>query len=424
MSLNGATIMNIKNTFKIALSLGLVSLSLFSCSRKIDDTILQASKASIESVGVESGKSSEGEYIVKRRGLSYLEGDSSFQSKFGATILKTIKPLLINVVKIDDPSNVEKMKTDSSIEYIEPNYIRSMKIQSAEVSTAGSGVSTSSVQKASIMKANSIYRGKSFINVAVVSTGVDLKHPDLRNKLVTGHSAFSEEDSAQDVNGVGTSQAGLIVASNASAGVYGVAPDCKVMPIKAMNQDGLIKDSNLIDGVTWAIDHGASVVTFTAEGDKPSKALDEMIKYAYTKKVPLIVGSGDNKSGAASYPASSKGVIAVSSIGSDNRTSNSNTGEWVSVSAPGANIVSISSTQNSKIPANYALMSGSPIAAAYVAGEMALIKSKYPTLDMLGLRNHLELTSDDLGKPGPDDQTGFGRTNLVRSLSTLPPKKK
>ncbi len=413
--------MIMKNTLKIVLLTSLVSISLSSCSRDKANVISQASNAQIESI--ESGQSSEGEYIVKRKGISYLEGDASFQSKFGATIVKTIKPLLINIVKVEDLSNVEKMKTDSSIEYIEPNYVRSMKIQSSEA-IPSSGVSAQSVQKASIMKANTIYKGKPFINIAVVSTGVDLSHPDLKNKLVTGYSAFSDSDSAQDINGVGTSQAGLIVASNASAGVFGVAPSCKVMPIKAMNQDGLMKDSNLIDGVTWAIDHGASVVTFTAEGDKPSKALDDMIKYAYTKKVPLIVGSGDNKSGKPSYPAASKGVIAVGSIGSDNRSVTSNTGEWVSVSAPGSNILTTSSTQNSKIPANYALMSGSAISSAYVAGEMALIISKYPTLDMLGLRNHLELTSDDLGQSGPDDQTGFGRTNVVKSLSVAPPKKK
>lgn len=415
--------MNAKNTLKKALSLGLISLSLLSsaCSRTIDPIITAASsEASIESLG--SGQASEGEYIVKRRGLSYLEGDSVFQSKFGATIIKSVKPLLLDIIKVEDPANIEKMQKDSSIEYVEPNYVREMKIKPSEVSTASA--SASSAQKSSIMKANTIYKGKAFINVAVVSTGVDVNHPDLKNKLVTGYSAFSDSDSVQDINGAGTHQAGLIVASNATAGVYGVAPSCKVMPIKVMSQEGIVKDSNLIDGVVWAIEHGASVVTFTAEGDKPSKALDEMIKYAYTKKVPLIVGSGDSGKSTASYPAASKGVIAVSAIGRDNKTVASNTGEWVSVSAPGTNVVSTSSTSNSKIQENYATLSGSSVAAAYVAGEMALIRSKYPTLDMLGLRNHLELTSDDLGQPGPDNQTGFGRTNIIKSLSTVPPSQK
>lgn len=405
---------------KKALSLGVVSLNIFtySCDRK-SELLANPPQAKIEATSVST---SDNEYLVKRRGLSHLEGDAAFQKKYGATIIKTIKPLLIDVISVEDKASIEEMSKDSSIEYVEPNYVRTMKINAQEATTATT-VSTSSAQKAGIMKANSMYKGKSFTSVAVVSTGVDLAHPDLKGKLVTGYSAFSESDSPQDINGVGTHQAGLIVASNPTVGVYGIAPSCKVMPIKAMDQDGNGKDSNLIDGITWAIEHGASVVTFTADGIKPSKAFDDLIKYAYTKKVPLIVGGGDIEAGAKSYPAASKGVIAVSALSSNGTRAASTTGEWVSVSAPGVSIMSTSLTRNSKIPANYAALSGSGVAAAYVAGQMALIKSKFPTLDMLGLRNHLELTSDDLGKPGPDDETGFGKINVVKSLSIEPPKK-
>ncbi|MFN8575264.1 MAG: S8 family serine peptidase [Candidatus Sericytochromatia bacterium] len=404
---------------KKALSLSVISLSVFtySCNRK-SDLLANPPEAKIEKASVET---TDKEFLVKRRGLSHLQGDAAFESKYGAKIVKTIKPLLIDVITVEDKANIDEMSKDSSIEYVEPNYIRTMKIKTSDTST--SGVSSSSVQTASIMKANSIYKGKSFTSIAVVSTGVDLNHPDLKNKLVTGYSTFNENDSAQDINGAGTHQAGLIVASNASAGVYGVAPSCKVMPIKAMNEDGQAKDSNLIDGIVWAIDHGASVVTFTADGVKPSKAFDDAIKYAYTKKVPLIVGSGDFENNEKSYPAASNGVIAVSALG-DGAKATSNTGDWVSVSAPGVAIMSTSSTKNSKIPSNYAALSGSSVAAAYVAGQMALIKTKYPTLDMLGLRKHLELTTDDLGQPGPDNETGFGKINVVKSLSVEPPKKK
>lgn len=409
--------MKLSKNLKASLSLCVLSLNVFtySCDRK-SDLLANPGEAKIESTSVST---SGNEYLVKRRGLSYLEGDPAFQKKYGATIIKKIKPLLIDVITVEDTASIDEMSKDSSIEYVEPNYVRAMKIDAQEASS----VSASSAQKAGIMKANTIYKGKSFTSVAVVSTGVDLSHPDLKGKLVTGYSAFSDSDSAQDINGAGTHQAGLIVASNPTVGIYGIAPSCKVMPIKAMDQDGKSKDSNLIDGITWAIDHGASVVTFTADGIKPSKAFDDLIKYAYTKKVPLIVGGGDIEAGAKSYPAASKGVIAVSALSGNSSKAASLTGEWVSVSAPGVSIMSTSLTKNSKIPANYASLSGSSVAAAYVAGQMALIKSKFPTLDMLGLRNHLELTSDDLGNPGPDDETGFGKTNVVKSLSVEPPKK-
>ncbi len=411
--------MILRTTIKTSLSLtiGLLTIISSGCSR----TIL--TKPATTEVVTISSASSDNEYIVKRRGLSYLDGDVAFQDKFGLKIQKEIKSIAVDIVKVDSPENVDKLKADPSIEYVEPNYIRKMKIQPSSATT--STANTSSIQQSGIVKANSIYTGKSFTTIAVVSTGVDLNHPDLKGKLVTGFSAFSDTDSAQDVNGAGTHQAGVIVASNPSAGVYGIAPSCKVMPIKVMSQDGEAKDGDLIQGVAWAIDHGANVVTFTVEGAKPSKAFDDLIKYAYTKKVPLVVGSGDSASTTPTYPAASKGVIAVTSIDQGNTISSfSNTGDFVSVSAPGQNIMSTSSTKNAQITPNYALLSGTSIAAAYVAGEVALIKTKYPLLDMVAIRKHLELTTDDIGTPGPDNNSGFGKINVVKALSINPPKSK
>lgn len=418
--------MLLKRTSKISLSLilGFTALASSACSRG-NISYTAPSEAQIESI---SSASSDNEYLIKRRGLSYLEGDQEFQEKYGLTIEKRIKSLTVEIVKIDSSDNVEKLKSDPSIEYVEPNYIRRMNFKSASASGEGATAQSvtaniSSVQQVGIAKANSIYKGKPFTTVAVLSTGVDLRHPDLKGKLATGYSAFGENDSAQDINGVGTHQAGVIVASNPSANVYGVAPGCKVMPVKVMDEDGNVKDGDFIDGAVWAIDHGANVLTFTAEGTKNSKAIDDLVKYAYTKKVPIIVGSGDEGDNSVTYPASTKGVIAVASLSQGKSISTfSNKGEWVSVSAPGENIMSTSSTNSKKLTPNYAVLSGTSVAAAYAAGEVALIQSKYPTLDMLGLRNHLELTCDDIGSKGPDNTSGFGIINVVKALSTIPPK--
>jgi subtilisin family serine protease len=398
----------------LTITVGLAALLSTACNRS-GKVILTAPEV------VEETQAAEQEYLVKRRGLAYLDGDSAFEEKYGVTIIKKIPAVAIDIVKLEDNGNLEQLSKDPAIEYVEPNYIRRMKIQpAADVSTTAG---TASIIQSGIPKANSIYRGMPFITVAVVSTGIDSTHPDLKNKVVTGFSSFGEDDSTQDINGAGTHQAGVIAASNSASGIYGVAPNCKVMPVKAMNEDGEGKDGDLIQGISWAIDHGANVVTFTAEGEKPSRAFDDVIKYAYTKKVPLIVGSGDKGENTQSFPAASKGVIAVNSLGSGNDlASSSNSGNWISVSAPGQNIRSTSSTKISKkMTATYAVLSGSSVAAAYVAGEIALLKSKFPTLDMVGLRKHLELTSDDLGAPGADDSFGFGRINVAKALMINPP---
>jgi hypothetical protein len=409
-----------KNKSLIAIASSIVTISSLSACNRVSQVPLAVENAEGSNV---YSQSVDNQYIIKRKGLAYLEGDSAFENKYNLKIVKKLSSVLIEIVTSDDSGLVDKLKNDPAIEYIEPDYIRKMNTQNG---TTASGVSSqSTIQMSGITQANSLFKGQPFITVAVVSTGVDTSHPDLKGKLVTGHSAFGEDDSYQDINGVGTQQAGVIVASNPNQRVFGIAPGCKVMPIKAMNEDGEVRDSNLLDGIVWAIDHGANVVTFTAEGKEGSKAFDDVFKYAYNKKVPVVVGSGDTGDTTSTYPASAKGVISVSALSSSSRTASfSSRGEWVSVSAPGENIMSTSSTKTLKTTPNYAPVSGTAIAASYVAGQMALIKSKYPTLDMVALRNHLELTSDDLGTKGPDNETGFGRINAARALTVQPPKKK
>lgn len=408
-----------KNKRLVSILSTIATLSCLSaCDRGVSEVPLVAEQASGSNV---YSQSIDNQFILKRKGLAYLEGDAGFESKYNLKIVKKLPSVMIDIVTSDDSGLVEKLKNDPVIEYIEPDYIRKMNVKTG----SSSGVSAqSTIQMSGITQANSIFKGQPFITVAVISTGVDTSHPDLKGKLVVGHSSFGEDDSYQDINGVGTHQAGVIVASNPTQKVFGVAPDCKVMPIKSMNEDGEVRDSNLLDGIVWAIDHGASVVTFTAEGQQKSKAFEDVFKYAYNKKVPIVVGSGDTGDSTPTYPASAKGVISVSALSTGNRTASfSSKGSWVSVAAPGENIMSTSSTKISKLTQNYASVSGTAVAASYVAGQMALIKSKFPTLDMLSLRTHLELTSDDIGQKGPDNETGFGRINAARALTVQPPKK-
>ncbi|GIW23443.1 MAG: hypothetical protein KatS3mg068_2450 [Candidatus Sericytochromatia bacterium] len=87
----------------------------------------------------------------------------------------------------------------------------------------------------------------------------------------------------------------------------------------------------------------------------------------------------------------------------------------------GEAIKSTSLTSSSaKISSNYAFLSGTLVASSYVAGTVALLKSQYPNIDMLTLRKHLELTSDDIGIKGADDDFGFGSINVTKALSIKP----
>jgi len=378
------------------------------------ETISRISGTSAEKV--------ENQYIIKKKGLAYI--DESFAEKNNLTVVKSIPSLMIDIVEIESEESLENLRKNAAIEFVEPNYIRKMKVNFGN----SNQISSESVKQSGIEKANTINRGKPFVTVAVLGTGVDSGHPDLKGKLVDGYSTFGEDDSTSDINGSGTHQAGVIVASNRSYGVTGVAPNCRVMPIKAMNQSGEVRDSALIEGIVWAAEHGAGVITFTAEGKNPSKALDEAIKLAFNKKVPVVVGAGDSSSQEKTYPAASAGVIAVSALGNNSLASFANYGPWTSVSAPGLNIMSTVPTKNvflnnAGMKTNYASLSGSFVSAAYVAGNIALIRSQYSGLDMFGIKTHLEMTSDDLGAPGPDPKFGYGRINAAKALMFQPPRR-
>jgi subtilisin family serine protease len=377
----------------------------------LESTILEeANSQSINEV-------SENEYIVKRKGIEYLEGDSAFAEKYELEIVKKIPGLMVDVVKASK-SSYEKLKNSPSIEYVEPNYVRKMNFQTSQENYSYS----SSLKQTGIIKANSIFKGRAFTTVAIISTGIDMKHPDLQGKIVNGFSTFSKNDTPQDINGVGTYQAGLIVASNPEQGVIGIAPNCKVMPIKAISENGIVKDSDLIHGIALAVDYGANVITFTAEGKNPSRALEDAVKYAFNKKVPVVVGAGDSSSSEITYPAATQGVISVSALSNNmSKLSTSNFGEWISLSAPGESVKSTSlTTSKSKISPNYAFLSGTLVSSSYVAGTIALLKSQYPQIDMISLRKHLELTTDDIGIKGPDNEFGFGSLNVVKALSIKP----
>jgi len=390
-----------------------------SCNRSTSTTVyVEDATAQISTLSTSSAQA-ENEYLIKRNGLAYI--DESFQKTYNIEIVKEISTLGIELIKLNDPSTLDKLKSDTRLAFVEPNYIRKLNVVIPQNPNTSS---RSYSKKIGLSQASSITQGKSFLTVAIVGTGVDLNHPDLKDKLVTGFSVYG--NTVNDIQGSGTHQAGVIVASNSTYGIEGVAPNCKIMPIKVMSDTGEATDADLIEGTAWAVAHGANVVTLTVEGSNSSKAIDSLVEYAFNKNVPIVVGSGDNSLGSETYPAATKGVISVSATdSSDALASFSNHGKWISVSAPGKEISSTTpiktfSLSKKGVPANYAILSGTWISAAYVAGSIALIKSKYPTLDMVSLRKHLENTTDDLGTKGYDEDFGYGRLNLAKSLLTIP----
>ncbi len=261
------------------------------------------------------------------------------------------------------------------------------------------------------------------ITIAIVDTGVDLTHPDLKANLVPGYNATigsTLSGACQDDNGHGTHVAGIAAASLNSKGIVGVAYQAKIMPIKAMDVEGEGFDDAIADGIVWAADHGAKVINLSLGTEESSTILREAIAYAADKKGCLLVAASgnleaDDRSGV-SYPASDPNVLAVTATDQeDDIVSYAITGPEVDLAAPGDEIVS--TWQNG----GYSLASGTSMAASFVSGAAADIWSAHPDWTRKQVTTVMEKGAKDLGMSGWDTSYGYGRIDLSMAFKVSDP---
>jgi len=169
----------------------------------------------------------------------------------------------------------------------------------------------------------------------------------------------------------------------------------------------------------YAADHGADVINLSLGSSRQSQAITDAVKYALSKNVVVVAATGNDGGNIKSYPAGVPGVIAVGSTdASDNRSRFSNYGDWVSVTAPGSNILSTFPFNSNLIgKTEYGSISGTSMATPFVTGLAGLVRSKYPTMPQAMVKRVIEVSSEDKGAPGYDEEYGFGRVSLVSALT-------
>ncbi|MBC7541472.1 MAG: peptidase S8 [Candidatus Sericytochromatia bacterium] len=258
------------------------------------------------------------------------------------------------------------------------------------------------------------------VTVAIIDTGIDLTHPDLSAHLVEGRDFITAADKGRDGNGHGTHVAGIIgaVANNAQ-GVAGINWGARLMPVRVMASDGSGADVDIADGIRWAADHGAHILNLSLGGYANDPTIKKAVEYAIGKGSLVIAAMGNDASPDPAYPAAIPGVMAVGATTKDDQVASfSNTGNWMSVSAPGQNIFSTMPTYDTQIPHKkpYGSLSGTSMAAPLVAGLASLVWSKHPSWTAQQVRQRIEQSADDLGDTGRDNLTGFGRINALRAL--------
>lgn len=298
------------------------------------------------------------------------------------------------------------------------------------------------------------------ITVAVVDTGLDLEHPDLKGNLwvnakeipgnnldddgngwvddIHGYDFIGPNQAKRlpgplknDMDGHGTHVAGTIAATgNNGLGLLGVAYDAQLMGIKVLDDSGYGSISACVQGLLYAAAQGAQVVNCSWGSEEYSQALHESIQELYAKGVVVVAAAGNEASDVMDFgPAHFPQVITVAALTDQMNfnvpetqgfSSYSNMGARVDIAAPGDNILSLHADRantNALVAENYALLSGTSMATPHVSGVVALILSQKPQTPVEQIRQILKSSARTVSTNQLGATLGIGCVDAAAALS-------
>lgn len=315
-------------------------------------------------------------------------------------------------------ATVDALRSGASVVWAQPNFIREVAVTPNDPRF----VDQWGLRRIEAPTAWETTTGSSTVVVAVVDTGVDLRHPDLQGHLVDGYNFVREERPPQDDNGHGTHVAGTIAATlNNSVGIAGVAPSISIMPVKVLGRTGRGGDDTVAAGLYWAVDHGAWAINMSFgpafNGPQATPLVEEAVRYATGLGAVVVIAAGNRGTNEPPNLSGLPGVISVAAtMPNDVRAPFSNHGSWVHVGAPGTGVLSTFFDGTS----TYRAESGTSVAAPYVSGVAALLLSLRPELRAGDVERIIRSTADPL----PSEDIGAGRLNAARAIAAardMPP---
>jgi thermitase len=334
-------------------------------------------------------------------------------------VKKTISKLNTDVVIVESGLSVSdainKYKTLSEVEYVEPNFLASAFLSPNDPLYGNQW----NLKKVLAEQAFDVSNGGGS-TIAVIDTGIDSTHPDLSGLVLTGLNTIDGSSNTSDSNSHGTHVAGIAAAqTNNGSGIASISYQSKVLPVKVLGGDGSGTYSDVAEGIVYAADNGARVINMSLGGSSDSTTLKNAVNYALGRGSMIVASAGNNGNSSPSYPASYPGVLSVSaSDQSDNLASFSSYGNNVFVASPGVSITS-------SVPGGgYKQYNGTSMAAPHLAGLIALVLSKNPGYSNSEVLDQIKKNSEKVG-PYSYDQNGwnpyygYGRISSGKTLQNL-----
>ncbi len=393
----------------------------------------------------------ERQLVVKLPDASASASDAEARlAASGVRVLRTIPALGLAVVETAPGAALAETAADlearAGIEWAEPNYTLALDLAPTDLYYPQYQVAY--LSKLNVEEAWTRTLGRSEVVIAVLDTGVDLTHEDLRagiwlNRGETGKDDqdrdkatngvdddgngfiddvqgwdFAENDNVPDDDyGHGTHVAGIAAArTNNGIGIAGMAGAATIMPVDVF-KGGIGAYDDLILALIYATDNGADVINMSLGASSYSRGEEMAVDYAWSHGVVVVAAAGNTGRETYHYPAAHEHAIAVAATTATGTLAGFSTrGNFVDVAAPGS-LVWSTYRGNS-----YVAMSGTSMATPHVSGLAALILSINPTLTPDAVRDIIQGSVDDLGTPGYDIGFGHGRINAGRAVAQTPPQ--
>lgn len=381
-----------------------------------------------------------GEIIVKfKNGVDPTE-IAALQARYGLSVLSINTnagfqqfkvPVEISVVEL-----VDLLKKNPIVAYAEPNYIAYMALSPNDPYYSYQwhlhGFSDGGISMAS---AWDISTGSGAV-VAIVDTGIRVGSDLSGTSFVPGYDFVNNDNDPLDDNGHGTHVAGTVAQStNNNEGVAGVAFGASLMPVKVLDSLGSGTYTTIANGIYYAVDHGAKIISMSLGGSYGSQTLLDAVAYAYNHGVTCVAATGNNGQNGVLYPAAYDAyVIAVGATQYDTtRAPYSNYGSSLDVMAPGGNtgvdqngdgygdgvLQQTFTLQGSTVTWGYYFYQGTSMATPHVSGVAALLYAQGVTTPDT-IRTALQSTATDLGSSGWDIYYGYGLINAYNALQYSP----